>query len=197
MLTETLKSISDRIESPISGTFITAWLITNWQIPITTVFGDPSRNRVELIQGYLKQSNLWCLLIIPLGFTLIYLFGMPLARELYRNFMNSVEYRISIRDLKLETDLSEIKEYKQTLKALLGNLSDHYRDNIQNLQRIHTLINDKQVSTASTELDNLIKRHEEIHKQHVYFTNTYKGEPKDQYRYLFVRRNLPTYGDSK
>lgn len=76
ILTDTLDTIKERLSSPVFGTFIFSFLITNWKIPVGAFL--PIQQVKEL--GYKSYFELfennthfgW-----PIGFTLFYIFIFP------------------------------------------------------------------------------------------------------------------------
>lgn len=128
-LSEFLQDISNRISSPISGTFFVTWSLVNWPVTLVIIFGsNKNEDRVSLIKDYLSTSNYWELISIPLFLTVSYLFVMPLLREMYDGWTTKGQYRTARDKIQADEDLAEVKEYRNTVKAISGYLKQSLID---------------------------------------------------------------------
>lgn len=210
VFTETKDALLERLKSPIAGTFVVAWLITNWRVPIILVFGSvPDQDRVLLIEKLFEKSfpaTLIPTLLIPAAVTFAYLFCMPWLKEVYANWLIQSEYRTVRRRQQLQEDLREEGEYRETLRAICAGLkreiveSDKAFQEISNLAKsgedpktgdFYTQINQIAI-TRKRELEN-ISRHIENFFGHYTgeFPAAYQGFLLKWVRKLSVLLGLP------
>lgn len=117
------QQIYNRITSPVSGVFLFFWAIYNWPILIIIIFGSPYEpDRVARIQEYLVSESPRNVLIIPLLTSTIYLISMPILRDFYEWFLESIKHTQNLRKKRDDHDLSEISQYRETLKAINSSL---------------------------------------------------------------------------
>jgi hypothetical protein len=104
-MSDLFKSISspliERARSPLLGTYIISWCISNWQIFYATIFITNKELYPSDKLIFVKEhvSN-WQCFIYPLGFTIIYLFIVPYAN--YWIFMFSEKRKRKRIDLKIK-----------------------------------------------------------------------------------------------
>jgi len=83
---ELYQSIKERFRSPVIGTFITSWLITNWKIPYITFFVNESAlggtTKLEAVINIIDSYDCWLLkflyfFIIPFASVCFMIYAYP------------------------------------------------------------------------------------------------------------------------
>jgi hypothetical protein len=142
-LKSTADALDERINNPISGIFILSWIIVNWKIPILLVFATvPEKDRLTEIESYLVGAGWMHLLIIPILTAALYLFLIPLLREYYLAWLNKSDFRIKRDKLQIESDLNEVKDYRETLAAINAFLKNEFKKYSENTTALLDLAHD-------------------------------------------------------
>lgn len=140
---ELSNAIIQRFGHPIGGTFTFTWLIVNWKVPIYLIFGSvPERDRVTLIREVFPSSIVETLLqvfVLPSVITFAYLMLMPWLKEFYVYIVNRHEYRVARSKQRLDEDLREEAEYRQTLKAICSVLKEEIKESKQAFELIENM----------------------------------------------------------
>lgn len=78
------EEVKSRVNNPLIVSFVTTWLICNWQIPVGLIFyeqaelaGDRYTSYFDLIY---KHTDIWLNLIIPLALACGYTYGFPYVK---------------------------------------------------------------------------------------------------------------------
>lgn len=104
---KSLQALVDRATGKVSGTFIFAWLLINWKIPLVLVFDYKESSRLEFIETYLSVTAFYELFTLPALLTVLYFpsisFLRALLEELERWFFIFNQQRIiSVQDILRE-----------------------------------------------------------------------------------------------
>lgn len=122
---ELSRTIYDRLTSPISGVFLFSWCALNWPVLIILIFGNPYEpDRVAKIREYLLTEDSFSLFFSPLIISAIYLLLMPIVRDFYEWFIETIKHTQDLRKRRDEHDLIEISQYRDTLKAINSVLAN-------------------------------------------------------------------------
>src|SRR5215218_7790551 len=110
-LSEFFKDIKDRLASPFFSSFIIAWIVINWKIPIALLW----YNQAELQKiGYKSHFDL-----ISKSYDAWYFIGAPLLSALiYCLLFPFVKYSIMIVQAKIRTWGTENTMYMINLSVL-------------------------------------------------------------------------------
>ncbi|PIP93523.1 MAG: hypothetical protein COW00_15195 [Bdellovibrio sp. CG12_big_fil_rev_8_21_14_0_65_39_13] len=189
-------ALAERVKNPISGTFSLIWFITNWQVPIILVFGTtPEQDRISVINLYITSKNsLLPLVIYPLLLTLAYLLIMPILKEWYNWWINRSDYRISRAKQKLELDLQEESQYRETLRSLCAGLKKVLNDSSLAFQEISDTAKqgqEKKNIYFYEDIDKLAlekRRYSELTvKQIEHFFENYNADIPDNYQLFLLK----------
>ncbi len=146
------KSIRERLSSPLISSFIIAWLIANWKIPIGLFFYKFLELKTDGYNSYFdlvtKNTNAWLNLYLPLIIAGCYTFLFPFLRNLILIFNEWIEtwgnnqrLKISkerfvsisyLMDQKLEYDKSA-KKLLETIQSINQTEGENTRLNGENL----------------------------------------------------------------
>ena len=143
---ELIKSIfanaSERIKSPLIGTFITSWTVFNWKAILVLLFSiDDIETKLTLLSE--KYSHIGNLLWYPLFVTLLYIFALPYInlgidwllnhsskerdKRIHNNKVDAIEESIVIANKKIELEdryktLNEKSKYNQQVDSLNNDI---------------------------------------------------------------------------
>ena len=104
-VSDILTNVKERLSNPLIFSFVLAWLVYNWKIPVALLWFDKKQisdsgynNILEFIEAeWRTNGDLWR----PLGIALIYTVFLPVVKNLYR-LLNSLVYKYAdILDLKI------------------------------------------------------------------------------------------------
>jgi|GEM_PF-6135521 len=153
------KVLMKRFGDPVIGTFIIAWIATNWQLILILIFSNSS---IEYRTNLIKECYLdWtCGLLIPLGISLLHNIVTPWINALVEYLTTEVwKWRNKIQSERkialIETDKNEanrqieLAEKKRDLTKYEEETKS-YEDAIARLQKDYNILlndsNKKQVS---------------------------------------------------
>jgi hypothetical protein len=113
--------LRDRATNPLFSSFIIAWLVYNWQIPIGLIFYKGSelsavgyKSYFELISNNLGLWNSFC---VPLLYAVGYTFLFPPIRLLIMAFMTWVKTKSTNWNLKIrKTGFVHVTKYIEVIK---------------------------------------------------------------------------------
>ncbi|WP_443945580.1 hypothetical protein ACJVDH_00280 [Pedobacter sp. AW1-32] len=120
------KELKDRLTSPLIGSFIIAWLLINWQIPLVLIFYKQSEIKLESQNsfiGFIKsQYSWWTCFAFPLLVALFYVFLYPYIR-------NCIAEYVEKRKIKGQANLLKIAKAEGFVsiarhQLLQGQLND-------------------------------------------------------------------------
>ena len=104
-VSDILTNVKERLSNPLIFSFVLAWLVYNWKIPVALLWFDKKQisdsgynNILEFIEAeWRSNGDLWR----PLGIALIYTVFLPVVKNLYR-LLNSLVYKYADNlDLKI------------------------------------------------------------------------------------------------
>jgi hypothetical protein len=122
--TEIFKTISDRISSPVTGTYLLTWLLYNWQIVIILFYDvakKSSDTKIDLIKAYHQENGL-CIFIVPLFITVIYLWIIPYIRKEYSLWLSDKHYEVLKKALDDKYNLKEVETERFTRLSRISKL---------------------------------------------------------------------------
>lgn len=157
-ITDLFQGLKERFNNPLFGSFIIAWLIINWQVPIGIIFygnetlaKDGYKSKIDLIHRlYSQRYFIW----LPLVSAVIYTFGFPILKNWIRFFYvwankwgtdrsliiaNNGAIPIS-KYFSLREDYTERTKY---LQEVIKSESSYIEENKEINQRILQLQNEK------------------------------------------------------
>ncbi|WP_448104701.1 hypothetical protein [Pedobacter panaciterrae] len=136
-MVETLKDfwseLKDRITNPFFGSFMIAWLIINYPIPVTLIFYKQADLRPEytsFLDVINKNIDGWNMVFVPLVIAFCYTFGFPY----FKSFVT-----IFLAKRNLETDQKISKDADGTMVSIqkyVGIKSDYRKQEIELAQII-------------------------------------------------------------
>lgn len=191
------KALLDRLGNPITGTFIVAWLLTNWRVPILIFFGSlPEQSRVHLIESIFNEgfcATILSVLILPALCTAAYLF-ITMLKEAYVSWLNRSEYRTKLNRQRMLEDLKEETEYRDTLRAICAALKIDLKESQNAFKQISELAQNGQDPDRGTfypqiekAADFQVKYLERRGKQIESFFNHYNGELPAAYQHFLYK----------
>jgi len=132
----------DRLNHPIFGTFIASWTIWNWELVYCISCGIKTpKETIDYVHAkYLIWSNGWNLTALPLGITLVYLYGGPLLKKGY--------------DISISWIMSLLDKLSPRLEKDFTALQKHHNREMGDLRENHARI----VSEKNHEIDTLTVR---------------------------------------
>jgi hypothetical protein len=94
-LTDFFKELRDRLSNPLFSSFLIAWLVINWQIPIALLFYSNETLRADGYNSYFdlidKKYSVWYYFIYPVIVALFYTFVFPLFRNVIFAFQSWIQ----------------------------------------------------------------------------------------------------------
>lgn len=89
-ITDLFQGLKERLNNPLIGSFIIAWLIINWQVPIGIIFYgnetlaiDGFKSKIDLIQ---KTYSPWYCIWLPLFSAITYILLIPVFKNLMQAY---------------------------------------------------------------------------------------------------------------
>lgn len=132
-ITDFFQGLKERLNNPLIGSFIIAWLIINWQVPIGIIFYgnetlavDGFKSKIDLIKNnYSETRYFWLPLLAPL----CYILSMPILRNLIqayntwkRRWGTNWNLKISKGGSVPVEKLIEVSTENESTKKVLANL---------------------------------------------------------------------------
>ncbi len=162
-------SSKERINSPLYGAFILAWVGWNWEALYVTFFVDSQRtgyDKIYYIQGLLQNKNnaIW----YPLLSTLLILMVLPFLRIFF--FWVSEQFKL-FRDkiaIRIEDKKWLSPEAAKVLKKQLRDQEDEYEESLSKKEEINLKLQnsidkiENELSEVKTENLKLIGNNESI-----------------------------------
>jgi hypothetical protein len=119
------KDIKERFSSPFFSSFVIAWLIINWKVPVALFWYDQGDLRrdgyISFIDLIRKNSTTNFFLWLPLISALLYTFGYPFLRN------GILAFNAWIRKWGTELVISVSKESKIPMRAFLQLREKYYQ----------------------------------------------------------------------
>ncbi len=88
------EELKSRLSNPFLSSFIIAWLICNWQIPLALIFYTQDELKTDGYSSYINvvQSHLrwFSTLALPFIVTVIYTFGFPYLKAFIKEFQAKI-----------------------------------------------------------------------------------------------------------
>lgn len=110
-----------KVSDPVIGTFLTSWIICNWHYLALLFFGEGNATqRVSSFYKYLSSSEFFALnsiFVIPLIFTLSYLFIFPWLSLLVKALQTAVNDKL--HQQAVDIDLIKVTQQEELNKAQL------------------------------------------------------------------------------
>jgi hypothetical protein len=148
-----LKEFKDRLTSPLFGSFIFAWIIINWRVPIALLFYkqnemllDRHRSFIGMIEDYYHVGKFF---LFPLIVALFYTFGYPWVRNWIKEYLAQLNRDSDAKILKISKDgwvsVSKHMElqtkYEDNIKKVTDffEQQDSYSQNLLNLTEENAL----------------------------------------------------------
>lgn len=125
-----LKEFKDRLTSPLFGSFIISWLVFNWKIPVALIFYKHSELKIDRYKSYFslirQEQSTWSMLILPLFFALLYIFGYPWVKNFIKEYQAKLTTTSEAKILKISKD-----GFVSVAKHM--ELQEKYEKNIENI----------------------------------------------------------------
>lgn len=143
--------ITTRVSSPLSGSFIFAWLIINWEVVLTVFSSSPASQKISYIERNVFPSFLDIAtsgVLAPLALALLYIYLYPLAalkvfkyakskNELLIKENNKIEGKRLLTEEQSDKVRDEIIKIRSTLiteKKRFAEEISAYESQVQELQ---------------------------------------------------------------
>lgn len=157
-ITDIFQGLKERLNNPLIGSFIIAWTIINWQIPIGIIFYgnetlavDGYKSKIDLVQ---KTYSLWLFFWLPFLSALLYTFAFPFVRTWVRLFYvklnkwsnekaENIAQNGSIPISKYLQLRSDYKERTSYLQEVIKSESEYLKANSEMSTRLTALQNEK------------------------------------------------------
>jgi hypothetical protein len=131
------KDLRDRITSPLFGSFIISWLVSNWNLVLIILFNNADtlkKDRFSMIyNSFINQSwiNLW---VLPSVGCLIYLFGYPIVKNKIKiyNATKQAEgdHEIVTKTIGYSIPLSEYNDRLSEIEKERSNLASLIKEQL-------------------------------------------------------------------
>jgi hypothetical protein len=177
-----VKSFTERLSSPIFGSFAISWLLINYEIPITLVF----YKQEDLIRdGYpsflhviWQHSNLWKFGVLPLICMFCYVIVYPWIRNgvsALHAMADAWGGNVVLKATKgQKVDISKFIDLRDKMQNDRLRLDELYEQDAENLRVIKTLEADKtHLGGEITKLNNEIE-HKKLQLSAGYFNGEFK-----------------------
>lgn len=166
------QEFKERLTSPIFGSFIIAWLVINWEIPLTLIAYNQDELKLDGNVSYLqfvkdRYSFLNCF-IFPLVASLVYILCYPHLKNIVNRYIAKAKIKGDAELLKISKDNGYVSIEKHlSIKSQLDNkmeqLTNFYAEQTQiekqysELQDTHSLLLEEN-ERQKIEIDKLGKR---------------------------------------
>ena len=104
-ITDFFRELKDRLSNPLFSSFLVAWLIINWQIPIGLLFYSNQTLKADGYNSYMdlisKKYSEWNYIIEPLLFAVAYTFIFPFLRNVILAFQTWIKTKSTNWNLEI------------------------------------------------------------------------------------------------
>lgn len=106
-------ALENRLSSPFFGSFLIAWLILNWRIPLYIVFGG-SAPRASYVAEYLHSAKYLELFAFPFCASLFFSLAVPVFESYYSIYRLWLARRQDEKRIEFEHHLEFVKRWNES-----------------------------------------------------------------------------------